>query len=79
MRGKVLTGNVRAARSHSTVVVEWTYNRFIPKYQRYQRGKSKVAVHNPSCIKAKEGDTVTIAECRPISKTKHFVVVRVAR
>jgi small subunit ribosomal protein S17 len=30
-----------------------------------------------SCIGAKEGDTVVIAECRPLSKTKSFVVVEV--
>jgi len=30
-------------------------------------------------ISAKEGDTVIIKECRPISKTKKFVVVEVIK
>jgi small subunit ribosomal protein S17 len=77
VRGKVLDGHVKASKSHNTAVVEWAYHRFIPKYQRYQRGKSTVAVHNPPCMKAREGDKVLIAECKPISKTKHFVIVKV--
>jgi small subunit ribosomal protein S17 len=35
--------------------------------------------HNPPCINAKEGDVVKIAECRPLSKTKKFVVIEVAK
>jgi len=36
---------------------------------------SRITAHNPPCIGAKTGDKVKIAECRPISKTKSFVVV----
>ena len=74
-RGKVFIGKVRSAKSHSTVVVEWGYDRFIPKYERYERRKSRLSAHNPECIHAREGDIVTIAECRQLSKTKNFVVV----
>ena len=41
--------------------------------------RSKLHAHNPPCIDAKPGDIVTIAECRPISKTKSFVIVEVKR
>ncbi|MBN1455027.1 MAG: 30S ribosomal protein S17, partial [Methanomicrobia archaeon] len=37
--------------------------------------QSKIHAHNPPCINAKVGDIVKIAECRPLSKTKSFVVV----
>ncbi|UCD03455.1 MAG: 30S ribosomal protein S17, partial [Candidatus Aenigmatarchaeota archaeon] len=40
-----------------------------------ERRKSRIAAHNPPCINAKEDDRVTIAECRPLSKTKAFVIV----
>jgi small subunit ribosomal protein S17 len=75
VRGRIFKGEVRSSKSHNTVIVEWGYNRFIRKYERYQRQKSRVTAHNPPCMKAREGDLVVVAECRPISKTKHFVVV----
>jgi len=75
VRGKTLTGVVRSAKTHKTVIVEWKHIKFIKKYERYERRKSSVVAYNPSCLNAKEGDTVMIAECRPLSKTKHFVVV----
>ena len=75
VRGRVFKGKVTSAKSHNTVIVEWDYHRFIRKYERYQRQKSRVTAHNPPCIRAREGDAVVVAECRPVSKTKHFVVV----
>ena len=40
-----------------------------------RRMNSRITAHNPPCIDAKTGDKVKIAECRPLSKTKNFVVV----
>lgn len=75
VRGKFLTASVKSAKSPKTAVVEWHYNRFIPKYEAYERRKSSLVAYNPDCIKAKEGDQVVVAECRSLSKTKTFVVV----
>jgi small subunit ribosomal protein S17 len=77
VRGKVLKGKVKSAKLHNTIIAEWDYHRFIPKYQRYERSKSRVTAHNPPCMRAKEGDSVVLAECRPLSKTKSFIVVKV--
>jgi small subunit ribosomal protein S17 len=75
IRGRVFRGLVRSAKAHNTVVVEWGYHRFSPKYERYERRKSSVVAHNPPCMHAREDNEVIVAECRPISKTKSFVVV----
>ncbi|MBN2042515.1 MAG: 30S ribosomal protein S17 [Candidatus Aenigmarchaeota archaeon] len=75
VRGRVFEGVVRSAKNHNTVRVEWGFHDFIQKYQRYEKKKSKVSAHNPPCIRAREGERVVIAECRSLSKTKHFVVV----
>lgn len=75
IRGRVFNGVVRSAKSHQTAVIEWGYHKYVPKYERYERRKSRVTAYNPECIRAKEGDKVMVAECRPLSKTKHFVVV----
>ncbi len=79
VRGRVFTGTVRSAKAHRTLVVERGFTKFVQKYERYERRSSRFVAHNPDCLKAKEGDTVVIAECRPISKTKHFVVVSLDR
>ena len=75
VRGRVFTGTVRSAKAHSSAVVEWPFIRYVPKYDRSMRQSSRVVAHNPECVHAREGETVVIAECRPLSKTKHFVVV----
>jgi small subunit ribosomal protein S17 len=75
LRGRVFTGTVRSGKSHSTAIVEWGFNKFVKKYERYERRKSRVTAHNPPCIHAKEGELVMISECRPLTATKRFVVV----
>lgn len=75
VRGMVIDGRVVSTRAQKTAIIEKDYLHFIPKYQRYERRHSRISAYNPECIAAKEGDVVKIAECRPISKTKAFVVV----
>jgi len=75
VRGQTFTGQVAAARSSRTATVEWGFTVWLPKFERFERRHSHVVVHNPPCIEAKAGDTVKIAECRPLSKTKKFVIV----
>jgi small subunit ribosomal protein S17 len=77
VRGKTFTGKVVSAKMHKTVVVEWERRVLIPKFERYEKRRSKVSAHNPEEINAKEGDIVKIRETRPLSKTKNFVVVEV--
>ncbi len=49
------------------------------RYERYEKRRTRVAAHNPPCINAKEGDKVVIAECRPLSRTKKFVIIEVKK
>lgn len=75
VRGKVMDGVVVSDRMQKSVVVKIEYVDYYPKYERYARKSSRITAHNPPCIGAKRGDKVKIAECRPLSKTKSFVVV----
>lgn len=75
VRGRVFKGRVVSDKSPGTVIVQWDYLFYVPKYERYARRRTRIAAHNPPCIAAKEGDIVRIAECRPLSKTKAFVVI----
>jgi len=76
-RGRVFKGKVVSARMQNTVNVEWNRPFYLPKFERYEARRSRVKAHNPACINAKEGDTVTIAETRPLSKTVKFVVIEI--
>ena len=76
-RGMQLSGRIVSAKAKKTVVVEIDYTRYIYKYERYLRKRSRIPAHNPDCISAKEGNVVNIAETRRLSKTKSFVVTGV--
>ncbi|UUX91732.1 30S ribosomal protein S17 [Methanoplanus endosymbiosus] len=78
VRGQVITGKVVSDKMQGSVVIARDYLHYVKKYKRYEKRSSKIHAHNPSCLGVKVGDTVKIAECRPISKTKKFVVVEVS-
>ena len=59
-RGRVFTGTVIAAKMTKTVTVQWERRRFIPKYERYEKRRTKLKAHNPDSIGAKEGDIVMV-------------------
>ncbi|MBI4095436.1 MAG: 30S ribosomal protein S17 [DPANN group archaeon] len=74
-RGRVFEGTVISDKMQKTVTVEWPGMSYIPKYERYEKRRSRVHAHNPACISAKVGDKVRIVETRPIAKTVKFAVV----
>ena len=77
VRGQILEGIVTSEKAERTITVERSFYKFITKYERYEKRKSKIKAHKPDCLEVKIGDSVKIAECRPLSKTKHFVLVEV--
>lgn len=79
VRGNILQGKVVSTKAQKTAVVERHYQHYLRKYERFERRHSRIVAYNPECIHAKEGNVVTIAECRPLSKTKSFVVVGVIK
>lgn len=79
VRGQVFSCVVVSDKMAHTVVVLREFEKKIAKFERYEKRQSKIHAHNPSCLDAKIGDRVKIAECRPISKTKSYVVVEVLK
>jgi small subunit ribosomal protein S17 len=49
-----------------------------PKYGKFMRRRTRLAVHDPSNI-AGVGDVVEITECRPISKNKSWRLMNVVQ
>lgn len=64
-----------AARDKTRTVVLPFVSRH-PKYGKYVRKRTRLHVHDEK-NESKAGDRVEIAECRPISRTKSWVLVRV--
>ncbi len=75
-RGRAFTGVVVSVNPHKTAVVEWERWRYAIKYERYEKKRTKVSTHNPASINAEKGDRVLIQECRPLSKTKKFIIIK---
>ncbi len=71
----MFTGVVVNAKMQSTATVEWEHRKYIRKYERYLTQKTRVKAHNPAAINARQGDIVKIKECRPLSKTKNFIII----
>lgn len=76
VRGRQFTGTVVSTKMRKTAVIEFERLYFLKKYERYEKRRTKLKVHNPECINAKDGDIVDIMECRPLSKTKNFVIIK---
>ncbi|WP_255148843.1 30S ribosomal protein S17 [Halorarius halobius] len=75
VRGQTLEGTVASTDMEKTVVVEREYDVKVPKYDRLMKRRSRVSAHHPDCLDLAVGDTVRIAETRPLSKTKSHVVI----
>ncbi len=75
VRGRLLTGRAVSTAGKGFVVVEMQYLHMVPKFNRGERRRSRISAHLPPCITVNEGDSVTMGECRPLSKSVSFVVV----
>ena len=74
MTKKILKGIVTSAKSNKTIVVEVTRKYKHPFYEKVIKRTKKYHAHDES-NKFKEGESVSIIECKPISKKKTWHVV----
>ena len=77
IRGRILKGVVRTHKMKRTIVIRRDYLHYIRKYQRYEKRHSTLSAHCSPCFRVSEGDQVTVGQCRPLSKTVKFNVVKV--
>ena len=79
VRGTVLEGTVISAKAPKTITIERFITRYVPKYERYKKVRSKVKAHVPDGVLVAEGDVVRIGETRKLSKTKSFVLIEIVK
>lgn len=73
-----LTGVITSDKSDKTVSVLVNNRVKHPLYGKIVTRSKKYQAHDAE-NKVKQGDTVLIEECRPISKSKHWQVVKVVK
>jgi small subunit ribosomal protein S17 len=74
MPRRVLTGRVVSDKTDKTITVLVERRVMHPIYKKFIRQSKKYAAHDEANL-CKEGDKVSIEECRPISKNKSWLVV----
>lgn len=80
LRGRKFEGFV-IKKVGDRIKIEFERVKFIRKYERYAKSKSKIHAKLPEDLKAviNVGDYIQIQECRPLSKILHHVVIKKIR
>src|SRR6201746_1361438 len=73
---RTITGVVASDKGDKTIKVVVNYQTRHAKYGKYLKRRTVLHAHDET-NDAKEGDTVEIAESRPLSRTKHHRLLRV--
>ena len=73
---KVLRGTVVSDKMDKTIVVEITTSEAHPLYGRHVKSTKRFKAHDEK-NEAKIGDIDEVMETRPLSKDKHFRLVKV--
>jgi len=80
IRGRILTGVVMKMKMQRTIVIRRDYLHFVKKYKRFEKRHKNMSVHlSPAFRDVKIGDIVTVGECRALSKTVRFNVLKVTK
>ena len=74
MPKRILQGVVVSDKMDKSVVVRVERRVMHPVYKKYIKRSKKYTAHDENNL-CKVGDVVQIQECRPLSKTKTWVVV----
>mmetsp|Transcript_110672 Transcript_110672/g.226388 ORF Transcript_110672/g.226388 Transcript_110672/m.226388 type:complete len:158 (-) Transcript_110672:125-598(-) len=77
IRGKILKGMVVSTKMKRTITIRRNYLHYIKKYHRFEKRHNMMSVHCSPAFDCKEGDIVTVGQCRPLAKTVRFNVVKV--
>lgn len=72
---KILSGTVVSDKMKDTIVVLVERYEKHPRYAKFIRRRKKFKAHDAG-NNAKIGDKVRIVETKPISKDKHFALIR---
>ena len=76
IRGRIVKGQVMSTKMKRTIIIRRDYLHYIVKYRRFEKRHKNIAAHcSPAFDSVKDGDIVTVGQCRPLSKTVRFNVL----
>src|SRR5688500_20378476 len=75
---RTVVGVVASDKGDKTIKVVVNYQTKHPKYGKYLKRRTSLHDHDEK-NEAREGDLVEIDECRPLSRTKHHRLLRIAQ
>merc|ERR1712048_1152705 len=80
IRGRILTGVITKMKMNRTVGIRRDYLHYVKKYNRFEKRHKNMSVHLSSCFRDTAiGDTLTVGECRPLSKTVKYNTLKVSK
>ncbi|KAK3101090.1 hypothetical protein FSP39_000862 [Pinctada imbricata] len=80
IRGRILSGVVTKMKMQRTIVIRRDFLHYVKKYNRFEKRHKNMSVHLSPCFRdVALGDVVTVGECRPLSKTVRFNVLKVTK
>merc|ERR1719373_103914 len=63
-----------------TAVIRRDYLHYVKKYNRFEKRHKNISVHLSPCFRDTAiGDTLTVGECRPLSKTVKYNTLKVSK
>lgn len=74
-RGRNFRGTVIGTKMAKTATIQWEKRVYVPKYERYEKKRTRIHAHIPEELDVEVGDVVRAMETRPISKTKSTLIV----
>jgi small subunit ribosomal protein S17 len=79
-RGRSFEGEI-IKKFSDRIVIQFERLLYLRKYERYEKRKTKLQAKVPMEMQGKiqVGDYIEIKECKPISKSIHFIVIKKIR
>eukprot|EP00998_Keelungia_sp_KM082_P012291 NODE_8618_length_544_cov_47.050360_g8595_i0.p1 GENE.NODE_8618_length_544_cov_47.050360_g8595_i0~~NODE_8618_length_544_cov_47.050360_g8595_i0.p1 ORF type:complete len:143 (-),score=28.73 NODE_8618_length_544_cov_47.050360_g8595_i0:56-484(-) len=77
IRGRLLRGTVLKNKMQRSVVIRRNYMQYRTKYQRFEKRHTNFTVHMSPALEYAIGDEAIVGECRPLSKTIRFNVLKI--
>eukprot|EP00310_Coccolithus_braarudii_P024313 CAMPEP_0183336968 /NCGR_PEP_ID=MMETSP0164_2-20130417/4790_1 /TAXON_ID=221442 /ORGANISM="Coccolithus pelagicus ssp braarudi, Strain PLY182g" /LENGTH=165 /DNA_ID=CAMNT_0025506601 /DNA_START=36 /DNA_END=533 /DNA_ORIENTATION=- len=79
IRGKLITGVIKTTKMKNTLIIRKDYLHYIKKYNRFEKRHKNTPVHVSPAFRVKPGDEILAGQCRPLSKTVRFNMLKVIR
>ena len=70
---------ISSGKMARTIVMRRTYLHYIKKYNRFEKRHKNTPVHVSPCFRVKPGDEILAGQCRPLSKTVRFNMLKMVR